>query len=182
MISQPKTKEQIEAMRQGGQILAQVLDLMESQTQAGISGQDLAQMAADEIKGLGAEPAFLGFSPDRRTPPFPAVICISISEQVQHGVPSKRELVDGDVVNYDCGVKYRGLITDAGRTIAVGKIGSDAQRLLSGTQSALKAGLAQVRAGQSVFNVSAAIERTLKKHRLGIVPGTCRPRGWPGAP
>ncbi len=168
-MSKPKTPDEIQAMREGGAMLAQVLDLMESSAKPGITGKELALMAAKELKALGGKPAFLGVPGGRGVPDFPDVICISISEEVQHGVPKDRVIVDGDVINFDFGVLHKGLITDSGRTVGVGNITKDDKRLLSGTKEALMAGLGQVRAGAKVSSISAAIEDVLERHRLGIV-------------
>ena len=169
MTNQPKTPDEIEAMREGGWMLATVLDLMVAKTEVGITGRELADIARQELKSLGGEPAFLGVKGGLSTTPFPDVICISISEEVQHGIPSSRVIVEGDLVNFDFGVKHRGMITDSGRTIGVGSIATDAQRLLDGVEAALAAGLAQVKAGVEVASISAAIEDVLLAHDLGIV-------------
>ena len=95
MINQPKTAQEIEAMREGGRMLATVLHLMVANTKPGITGKELAKLARKEIKALGAEPAFLGVESVWDGPPFPDVICISISEEVQHGIPSSRVIVEG---------------------------------------------------------------------------------------
>ena len=150
-------------------MLATVLDLMVAKTEVGITGRELAGLARQELKALGGQPAFLGVESAWGSQPFPDVICISISEEVQHGIPSSRTIVDGDLVNFDFGVKYKGLITDSGRTIGVGSITTEARRLLDGVESALAAGLAQVRAGVDVSRISAAIEDVLLAHELGIV-------------
>lgn len=169
MINQPKTPQEIEAMREGGRMLATVLKLMVDNTEPGITGKELARLARKEIEALGAEPAFLGVESIWGGPPFPDVICISISEEVQHGIPSERTIVEGDLVNFDFGVRHKGLITDSGLTIGVGKVSPDAQRLLDGVKAALAAGLAEVRAGVDVGRISAAIEDVLLDHKLGIV-------------
>lgn len=169
MTNQPKTAAEIEAMREGGRMLATVLDLMVERAEIGISGRELAALARRELKSLGGQPAFLGVENAWGGQPFPDVICISISEEVQHGIPSSRRIADGDLVNFDFGVRYKGLITDSGRTIGVGSISADARRLLDGVEAALAAGLAQVKAGVDVSRISAAIEDVLVAHGLGIV-------------
>lgn len=164
-----KTYTEIQAMRESGAMLTAVLDLMVRNAVPGISGKELARMAANELKKLGGEPAFLGVKGMRGYQDFPDVICISIAEEVQHGIPSERVLAEGDAVNFDFGVKYKGMITDAGRTVAVGQAHKDVQRLIAGTKAALKAGLAQVKAGAIVEDISGAIEDVLEEHGLGIV-------------
>ena len=169
MSSLPKTESELQAMREGGRMLAEVLALLVSRTEPGIKSKQLADLAARELKSLGGQPAFLGVKSSSGGQPFPDVVCISISEEVQHGIPSDRALVEGDVVNFDFGVRHRGLITDAGLTVPVGEIGDDARKLLRETRRALYAGLKVVKAGANVRQVSAAIERVLRAAELGIV-------------
>ena len=112
----------------------------------------------------------MGVGGDGHQRPFPDIICISISEEVQHSIPTDRVLVDGDLVNFDFGVDYQGWLTDSGLTVAVGdKIDPDSQRLLEGTKKALFAGLKKVKAGAKVRSISAAIESVLVNYGLGIV-------------
>lgn len=159
-----KTEEEIAAMREGGRMLATVLQALRREVKAGITPKDMSAMAKRELQSLGGEPAFLGFHG------FPDVICISVNEQVQHSIPGMRPFENGDVVNFDFGVRYKGMITDGGITVCVGdKFTPDTKRLVQGTERALEAGLAVVRSGARVGDVSAAIERCLRKHKLGIV-------------
>lgn len=160
---QPKTPAQIEAMREGGKMLAKVLQLMAKNTTAGITPKELSAMAGSEIKRLGGKPETLGYHG------FPDVICISVNNQVQHTIPDARKLENGDVVNFDFVVRYKGMVTDAGITVGVGKLSADAQRLIKGTQESLARGLQIIRAGQRVGDISSVIEDTLNKYKLGIV-------------
>ena len=168
MRNKPKTDSELEAMRESGRMLATVLDVLVKHVEPGVKSKDLAALAAKELKTLGGEPAFLGVQ-SGTGPPFPDVVCISISEEVQHGIPSERLLVGGDVVNFDFGVRYRGMITDSGLTVPVGSIDADARRLLDGTRKALYAGLKIVKAGANVRDISSAIEKVLREAKLGIV-------------
>ena len=162
-----KTEAEIEAMRQGGKMLAQVLELMRRQAKPGLTPQDMSKLAQDELERLGGKPAFLGVPGPI---PYPDIICISVNDQVQHSIPSGRPFQDGDVVNFDFGVMYEGMVTDGGISVCIGnKPTPDAARLLKGTEQALEAALRVVRAGVRVGDISATIERTLRKHRLGIV-------------
>jgi methionyl aminopeptidase len=163
MNTRVKTADEISAMRESGRMLATVLGLMKRETQAGRTPREMSALAAAELKRLGGEPAFKGFHG------FPDIICISVNNQVQHTIPGDEPLREGDVVNYDFGVRVRGMITDAGISVGVGKVSADAQRLLDGTERALEAGIAQVRAGCRVGDISEAIENVLKAHKLGIV-------------
>lgn len=160
----PKTEQEIAAMRQSGHMLATVLDLLKKETKAGLTPKDMSAIAKKELARLGGEPAFLGFYG------YPDIICISVNNQVQHSIPNEVPFKDGDVVNYDFGVKYQGMVTDSGITVCVGdKLTPDTKRLLVGTERALYDGIRMVKAGARVGDVSAAIERTLRKNKLGIV-------------
>lgn len=160
----PRTEAEIAAMRESGRILATVLQVLRERTVSGLTPKDMAIIARKELATLGGEPAFLGFHG------YSDIICISVNNQVQHSIPNTIPFKDGDVVNYDFGVRYKGMITDAGITICVGeKLTPDTKRLIDGTERALYDGLRAVKAGARVGDVSAAIERTLRKYKLGIV-------------
>jgi methionyl aminopeptidase len=158
-----KTADEIAAMRESGRMLATVLQLMKQKTAVGLTPADMSALAAEELQKLGGEPAFKGFHG------YPDIICISVNDQVQHSIPNNRPFAPGDVVNYDFGVRYRGMITDSGITVGVGQLGQAERRLLQGTQQALESGIASVRDGCKVGDISAAIEAVLTQHRLGIV-------------
>lgn len=160
----PKTETEIAAMRESGRMLATVLQVLREKTKAGLTPQDMSAIAQQELKKLGGEPAFLGFSG------YTDIICISVNNQVQHAIPNSIPFKDGDVVNYDFGVRYKGMVTDAGITVCVGNAFTpDTKRLIQGTEKALYEGLRAVKAGARIGNISSAIERTLRKHKLGIV-------------
>ena len=165
---QVKTDQEIAAMREGGRMLATVLELMRQECAAGKTPKVMAQLAYRELKRLGGEPVFLGYQGHRR--PYPDIICISVNDQVQHSIPDDRQFLAGDVVNFDFGVKYKEMVTDAGITVCVdGKTTPDTARLLKGTERALYDGLKAIKSGCHVGDISAAIERTLRTHKLGIV-------------
>lgn len=163
MMTKIKNQTEIAAMRESGRMLATVLAHMQANTAVGITPQEMSGLAASELKALGGEPAFKGFHG------YPDIICISVNNQVQHSIPSAKPLNEGDIVNYDFGVKYRGMITDSGITVGVGKISDDAQRLLNGTRAALEAALNIAKAGCNTGDVSAGIEKVLRSYKLGIV-------------
>lgn len=158
-----KTEAEIEAMRRSGQILATVLSYLAQQTNAGLTPKDMSKLAADKLKELGGQPSFKGYRG------YPDIICISVNDQVQHSIPTEVPFKEGDVINYDFGVTYNNMITDGGITVGVGKINSDAKRLIEGTKNALYKGVDVVRDGVRVGDVSAAIEEELNRHKLGIV-------------
>ena len=160
---QIKTQAEIELMREGGQILATVLNTVGKSIHPGITSKELAEIAKHEVKVLGGEPAFLGYSG------FPDVICISINDQVVHGIPSGRIIKKGDIVSLDFGVKYKGLVTDSARSILVESSDPIKQKLIEGTKKSLDAGISAVMNGKYTGDIGVAIETVLKSYGLGIV-------------
>jgi methionyl aminopeptidase len=149
-MSAVKTDTEIEAMRKSGQILASVLDLMRKKSAPGLTPKDMSRLAKQELFRLGGQPVFLGFHGHPGAPDYPDIICISVNNEVQHAIPSNRPFVAGDVVNFDFGVRYDGMVTDAGISVCIGGdqyLKSDTKRLLDGTQRALYAGIDQVKDG-----------------------------------
>lgn len=160
----PKTDTEINAMRESGRMLASVLTILREKTVSGLTPKEMSAIARKELEALGGEPAFLGFHG------YPDVICISVNNQVQHSIPNDIALNAGDVVNYDFGVRYQGMVTDGGITVCVDNAFTpDTKRLITGTERALYDGIHAVRAGARVGDISAAVERTLRKYKLGIV-------------
>jgi len=161
---QPKTPTEIAAMRESGRMLATILQLIRKKVTAGMTPKDISAMAERELKKLGGEAPFRGFEG------FPDIICISNNNEVQHGIPSDRPFKNGDIVNFDFGVSYQRMVTDAGITVCIGgKPDKAGARLLKGTEEALYAGLDVVHDGARVGDISAAVESVLRKYELGIV-------------
>jgi methionyl aminopeptidase len=160
----PKTDTEIAAMRESGRMLATILQLMREKTTAGLTPKDMSSLAKKELVALGGKPSFLGFHG------YPDIICISVNNQVQHSIPNDVPFKTGDVVNYDFGVTYNGMVTDSGITVCVDNaLTADTKRLLEGTERALYDALRVVKAGAKIGDISATIERTLRKYKLGIV-------------
>lgn len=150
-------------MRQSGQMLAQVLEASARYVQVGMTTKDVADFAAKEIQKLGAIPAFLGQYD------FPDVMCISVNDEVVHGIPSKYLIKDGDIVSMDFGVKYNGMITDAARSVIVGSANTAKKKLLDTTAASLDAGIETLKGGVYVGDISAAVQLVLSDGGLGIV-------------
>jgi methionyl aminopeptidase len=167
-----KTDTEIKAMRKSGQILASVLQRMRDESAPGLTPKEMSRRAKQELFRLGGEPVFLGFHGHPGAPDYPDIICISINNEVQHAIPSNRPFEAGDVVNFDFGVRYGGMVTDAGISVCIGgdsHLKPDTKRLLEGTERALYSGIDQVKDGCRVGDISAAIEQVLKEYKLGIV-------------
>jgi len=159
-----KKPAEIEAMREGGRMLAIVLQEMRAKAAPGLTPKDMSAIAQAKLRELGGEPAFRGFHG------YPDIICISVNNQVQHSIPNNIPFKSGDVVNFDFGVRHKGMITDGGITVCIDNAYTpDTKRLITGTERALMDGLSVVKAGIRVGDISAVIERTLRKNQLGIV-------------
>ncbi len=153
-----KTPEQIERMRAAGLVVAETLDLLRRTAKAGMSTAELDAVAADHIRSAGAEPSFLGYG----HPPFPAVICASVNDEVVHGIPGERTLRDGDVLSVDCGAIVDGWHGDAAVTIPVGDVPPEVTELMRVTEEALWRGIAAARLGGRVSDISHAVERYVR--------------------
>ena len=163
MFTKVKTPQEIEAMRESAKMLAAVLDYLESTVEIGMTGVDIDQHARKELKKLGGEPPFLGYHG------FPGVICVSHNDEVEHGIPRPIALQDGDLLSLDFGVKYRGMISDSGRTLMIGDVSPKARRLVADTKASLMAGIDVVKPGVRVGDIGAAVQAVLDKGGYGIV-------------
>ena len=165
-----KTEIEIETLREGGKILAAVLKLLAQRAAPGVSTWELEELAREEIKKAGAEPAFLGYSPEKSLPPYPAAICASVNEEVVHSIPEKKKMLwEGDVVSLDLGIKYHDLYTDAAVSVPVGKVSADAERLIAAAKEALAAGIEKVKAGNTIGDIAAAVGAVGKREGLGVI-------------
>ena len=153
-----KTPAQVELMRAAGVVVARTLEVLCAEVRPGVTTGGLDRVAEATIRGLGAVPSFKGYG----DPPFPASICVSVDDEIVHGIPGDRVLRDGDLVSIDCGAVVDGWHGDAAVTVPVGSVTEEAQRLLGVTEAALWAGLAAARVGGRVGDVSAAVESSVR--------------------
>ena len=158
-----KSPEEIGAMRDSGAILAELLDNVKREVKAGVSTAALDEWVAAEMQRKGVKASFKGYQG------FPASVCVSVNDEVVHGIPGSRVLRDGDVVSIDCGVYHRGFHSDAAITVGVGEISQQAARLIEVTRESLSQGLKYVRAGNHVGDISAAIQRHVEGAGLSVV-------------
>jgi methionyl aminopeptidase len=165
MVTRVKTKQEIESMRISGGMLATTLDTLRKELKVGMSTKDLADIAKKELVRLGGEPAFLNYQG------FPDVICISINDEVVHGIPKASKIInDGDLVGLDFGVIYKGMITDAAITVIAGRPKQRGHiQLLEDTKQALEEGIAEVKDNVRTGDIGNKIETYLNKKRYGIV-------------
>ncbi len=166
MFTKVKTEAELETMRISGRMLATVLDVLSQSAKPGISTKDLADIARDELKRLGGKPAFLGYG----QPPFPDVLCVSLNDEVVHGIPRPNVVLqNGDIVSVDFGVNYEGMVTDAARTLIIGKVQEEVRQLVAVTERAMYAGIEVLKAGVRIGDISGAVQKVLTRGGLGIV-------------
>lgn len=158
-----KTERELELMRPACRVARQILDEVSEFIQPGVTTRDIDTFAAGRIKAFGARSAFLGYRK------FPCHLCISVNEQVVHGLAGERRLSFGDIVSLDVGVVYRGFIGDTARTVAVGGCSVEAQRLMDVTERALYDGIAQAVPGNRVANISRAIQTCVEANGCSVV-------------
>ncbi len=163
MYNKPKTPSEIRAIKQSGRMLATVLKKIEKELSSGMNGLDVDRISIRELKKLGGTPAFLGYQG------FPATICISANDAVVHGIPNKNIFKDGDIVGFDYGVIYKGMVTDAARTFIVGEVDQDIRKLVEETKKSLDASITTVKNGATVGDISAMVQKVLDKSGYGIV-------------
>ncbi|MDA0269825.1 MAG: type I methionyl aminopeptidase [Chloroflexi bacterium] len=164
-----KSAAELELMRQSGRINAQVRALLMEAIRPGVDGFELDRLAKAAIAERGAEPTFVGYAPGGK-PPYPGAICYSVNEELVHGIPGERVLQEGDIVSVDLGVTYRGYVSDAAFTAAVGTTVAEADALMDATRRALWAGIEAARVGNRLGDVSSAIG-AVAEGKYGIVRG-----------
>ena len=168
MFTRIKTPSEITNMRESGRILAAVLQQIEAMARPGVTGKDVSELAKRELRGFGATGSFLGYP--GMSSAFPDVICISVNDEVVHGIPNKKEFKDGDIVSFDFGVTYNGMVTDSAFSMCIGGDPSKKQaRLLKATEQSMYAGIETLRDGVRTGTIGAAIERVLDAAGVGIV-------------
>jgi len=158
-----KSERDLEAMRPACVVARQVLDEVCDFIQPGRTTREIDQYAASRMKHYGAKSAFLGYRK------FPCYLCISVNEQIVHGLASERRVEFGDIVSLDVGVIYNGFIGDNARTVAVGGCSVEAQRLMDITEAALYEGIAQAVPGNRVVHISRAIQNYVESNGCSIV-------------
>lgn len=170
MITQKKPEE-IELLKTSGAHLAEVLMHVRDHTKPGVSTDTLNDLAEAKIEELGDEPAFLGYTPDWTTRPYPAALNVSINNVVVHGIPNENPQIiqEGDIVSIDCGVVHEDMYTDSALTVIVGEVSPEVKRLVQVTKEALDAGIRAAQLGNTIGDIGAAIEGIITPHNFGIV-------------
>lgn len=182
-----KSPQEIEIMRQGGKILARVLEEVAKAIKPGVTTKELDRLAEGLIFSFGAVPAFKGFKGPSDKQPYPATLCTSINEEIVHVVPSDRILKEGDIIGLDLGILYPpekcaacplarqgcqgvpGLHTDMAMTLPVGKVSKEAQRIIEVTKKALELAISQVRPGNHLGDISFAIQEYVESRDFSVI-------------
>ena len=165
MQTQIKTQSEIAAMRESGRMLATVLGVLRQKLEPGMTTKDLANIAAAELQALGGQASFKGYQG------FPDVICISVNEEVVHGIPKADKVIqDGDIVGLDFGVTYQGMVTDSAISVIAGKPKQKGHiDLVARTEQAMLAGINAVKDQVRTGDIGSAVENSLKRYPYGIV-------------
>jgi methionyl aminopeptidase len=159
-----KTPQEIAMMREGGRMLAQAMDVVEAAVHPGVTAAELDRLAEKTIRAMGAEPAFKGYEG------YPATMCVSVNHEVVHALPTNEKVLqEGDIVGCDLGVRWKGFCTDMARTIPVGRVTPEAQKLIQVTRDSLEHAISIVEPGKHVGDISAAVESFVKPYGYGIV-------------
>lgn len=158
-----KTKHEIEIMRQAGKIVSQTLDMVEAEIKPGMTTKEIDTLVEEFILSQNAIPAFKNYKG------FPASACISVNDEVVHGIPSNKILIEGDIVSVDIGSIFEGFYGDSARTIPVGIISEEKHKLLENTKKSLQSGIDKARNGNKLGQISAAVQKTAEDAGYGVV-------------
>lgn len=166
-----KTKEDISILREGGKRHAAILRELASMIKPGITAAELDDRAAQLIAEGGDKAAFLDYKPYGAKRPYPASLCVSINDEVVHGVPNEKEKIikEGDIVSIDLGLVHKGMFTDMAVTVPVGKVAPELEKLIRVTKEALMAGIKAVKGGKKIGDIGSAIEKIGLENKYGIV-------------
>lgn len=150
-------------MKQSGNVLCACHDMLAENCRAGITTKELDKMAEDFIRSHGGKPTFLGYCG------YPGSICISVNEEVVHGIPGSRVIKEGDIVSIDCGVTLKGWVSDSARTHIVGEVPDNVRRLVKVTEECLYLGIAQAKAGNFIRDIGVAVQKHAEANGFGVV-------------
>lgn len=163
-----KSEREIELMREAGKILAKVHEELEKELKPGMSTYDIDRLGEEMIRSFGCIPSFKNYNG------YPASICVSVNEEVVHGIPSKKRIIqEGDIVSLDAGVIYKGYHSDAARTHGVGEISEEARLLIERTRQSFFEGIKYAKAGNHLHEISAAIGGYAESFGYGVVRDLC---------
>lgn len=169
-----KTPEEILILKSAGSILAKILRAVAKEVRPGVTTLDLDDKAMELAEKYQVETVLLGYHPIFADRPYPASMCVSVNDCVQHGVPSETVVLkEGDVVNLDMSIGYQGMIVDSGLTVGVGEISAEAKRVLAVTQEALALGIKQAKPGKRIGDIGFAIQQCVESRGFSVVEVLC---------
>jgi len=160
---------ELQILREGGKRLAEVLEIVKSAAKAGITTKELDEIAEKEIIKIDGRPSFKGYQPPGAKSKYPATLCVSVNNEVVHGLPGSRALKDGDLVGLDIGMQYDGLFTDMAVTIGVGQIAKREKKMLEVCETALDLAISKVKVGIRVGDIGNVVQQFVEKNRFGVV-------------
>jgi methionyl aminopeptidase len=164
-----KSPQEIDAIRASGRIVATVLSEVRQMVKPGVTLLELDKRADDIVRDHGAKSSFKGYKPESAPYPFPATLCLSVNDEIVHGIPTSRKLKEGDVLKIDCGVLLNGYHGDSAITVGVGKIAPKAQKLIEITEACFWAAADKMRAGNRFGDVGAAIQTVAEPAGFSVV-------------
>ncbi len=163
-----KSRAELDRMREAGKHTAEILQILGEAARPGVTTGELDEIASKELKSRGLESPFLGYAPGG-LPPYPAVLCASVNEEIVHGIPGSRELEEGDILSLDFGVALDGFHGDSAITITIGPVPAATQRLIDTTREALYAGIAQMVPGKRLSDIGHAVQSTAEGAGYSVV-------------
>ncbi|MFP6630602.1 MAG: type I methionyl aminopeptidase [Myxococcota bacterium] len=163
-----KTRREIDRMRESGRHVAEILLLLREKAKPGMTTGELNEIAAAEIERRGIQSSFLGYGPGG-LPPYPAVLCVSVNDEVVHGIPGKRQLKEGDLLSLDFGITTGGFHGDSACTIPVGEVDDDARDLMETTRDSLYDAIDQMRPGNRLSDIGHAVQTRAESKGYEVV-------------
>jgi methionyl aminopeptidase len=156
---------------EAGKRLARIFEVLRAKVEPGVTAEEFDDLAEQMIRNDGDLPAFLGYTPEGASRPYPATLCVSINDEVVHGIPneSKKILKEGDIVSLDFGLIHNGVVVDAAITLPVGKISDESKKLLYATENALAVGIAEAIPGNHLGDISHAIQKEIENAGFSVV-------------
>lgn len=164
-----KTDEEINIMAEAGRRLAHVLETLREETRPGVTTAHLDRLARGLIERADAKPAFLDYRPPGDFKPYPFTLCASVNDVIVHGQPSNYAVQDGDILKLDLGLKFKGFYVDSALTLAVGKIGRGAKKLIEVTEEALGLAIDEARPGNTIGDIGYVVEKFIVGRKFSVV-------------
>lgn len=163
-----KSPQEIEILAEGGAILSSILDTLTTKTKAGATGKELDALSQQLIAQANCTPAFLNYAPGGQVP-FPAALCVSVNDALVHGLPNDVPFKEGDIVGLDLGLIHKGMYLDSARTVAVGAVSQEVQRLLDVTRESLALGIKAAQVGNTIGDIGYAVQHYVEGEGYSVI-------------